>query len=96
MASITLAFFAFSLAVNILATTLIVGRIAFYRYQLSIVLGSSHVSQYTGIIAMIVESEILYTAFLVLFIVPFTLNSPVMNIPAQAMAPIQVSSYHTH
>lgn len=53
-------------------------------------LGPSHAIQYTGIIAMVVESELLYTAFLILYIVPFSINSPLVNAFIQAPALVQV------
>ena len=86
----TLGFWCFSLALNVLATVLIVGRLLFFRYRLKRVLGGQHVSQYTGVIAMVVESELLYTAFLITFIVPFVRNNSLANAFAQAPSLVQV------
>lgn len=90
-ADFTLGFWSSSLAVNALATILIVSRLIFHRWRLASLLGSSHAKQYTGIIAMIVESELLYTAFLIMYIVPFALNHPLVSAFIQAPALVQVS-----
>ena len=87
---LTLGFWCFSLALNVLATLLIVGRLLYYRYQLASVMGRSHVSQYTGVIAMVVESELLYTAFLIMYIAPFVLNNSFVNAIVQAPSLFQV------
>ena len=98
--NITLAFWCFSLALNVLATALIVGRLVYYRFKLQGVLGSQHAVQYTSIIAMIVESELLYTAYLIIYIVPFILNNPVVNAITQAPSVVQVrvtsASHHVY
>ena len=88
--NITLAFWCFSLALNVLATALIVGRLVYYRFKLQGVLGSQHAVQYTSIIAMIVESELLYTCYLILYIVPFILNNTLVNAFIQGPSVIQV------
>ncbi|PSS37777.1 hypothetical protein PHLCEN_2v378 [Hermanssonia centrifuga] len=88
----TLGFWCFSLALNVLATFLIVSRLLLYRFRLARVLGSGHGAQYTSVVAMVVESELLYTAFLILFIVPFVLNHPLENVFIQCIALIQAIS----
>ena len=86
----TLGFWCFSLALNVLATVLIVGRLLFFRYRLKRVLGGQHVSQYTGVIAMVVESELLYTAFLIPYIALLHLDSPALVIFEQPIGFVQV------
>ena len=88
--NLTLGFWCYSLALNVIATALIVGRLAYFRYQFQRVLGSQHASQYTGIMAMIIESELLYTMYLVLYIVPFVLNNPLVNVFVQGPSAVQV------
>ena len=88
--NLTLGFWCYSLALNVLATFLIVGRLLYYRFQLKSVLGSQHVSQYTGVMAMVVESELLYTFYLILYIVPFILNNTLVNAFIQGPSVIQV------
>lgn len=92
VANFTLGFWCFSLALNVLATLAIVGRLFIYRRRLRNVLGSDHASQYTGVIAMVVESELLYTIFMILYIVPFVLNNSLVNVFVQGPALVQVST----
>lgn len=94
--NLVLGFWCFSLALNVLATILICGRLLYYRWQLKNALGSEHISQYTGIIAMVVESELLYTAYLIVFIVPFVRGDMVAEVFLQNPSLIQVSAFHTH
>ncbi|PSR72607.1 hypothetical protein PHLCEN_2v11531 [Hermanssonia centrifuga] len=88
----TLGFWCFSLALNIIATFLIVGRLLFYRRRLAHIVGKGHGEQFTGLIAMVVESELMYTAFLILFIVPFILNHPLENVFIQGIALVQATA----
>lgn len=62
----------------------------YYRFKLKRVLGSQHAGQYTSIIAMVVESELLYTAYLIVYIVPFIMNNSLANAFAQGPSAIQV------
>ena len=87
---LTLAFCSASLTLNVLATLLIVGRLGYFRYRLAKALGPSHVVQYTGIMAIIVEAELLYTAYLAIYIAVFVLNNPVVIIFVQLPSLIQV------
>ncbi|KAJ3886064.1 hypothetical protein GG344DRAFT_82074 [Lentinula edodes] len=80
-----------SLALNLMLTIMIVGRLVVYRYRLKTNFGLS-VSQrdYTSVMAMLVESAGLYAAFSLFFIVPFALGSSVENIAFQALSQVQV------
>ncbi|KAJ3552793.1 hypothetical protein NM688_g3966 [Phlebia brevispora] len=89
VANFTLGFWCFSLTLNVLATIVIVGRLFIYRRRLANVLGSGYITQYTGVMAMVVESELLYTAFMILYIVPFVLNNPIENVFVQPPSLIQ-------
>lgn len=86
----TLGFWCYSLALNVIATALIVARLASFRCRHKHLLGSQHARQYTGIMAMVVESELLYTAYLIVYIVPFALDNTVVNAFVQGPAVIQV------
>ena len=92
----TLAFWCFSLALNIVATIVIVARLFVYRRRLSTVLGKGYVSQYTGIMSMVVESELLYTAFMILYIVPFVRGNSLTNVFVQGPALVQVRHIPIH
>ena len=86
----------FSLGLNVLATLLICARLAYYRYMLRHSFGrdSEAAAPYTSIIAMIIESEALYTAYLIMFIVPLVRDNVLVYAFIQSPAAIQVGSYH--
>ncbi|KAJ3552264.1 hypothetical protein NM688_g4239 [Phlebia brevispora] len=89
---LTLGFFCYSLVLNVLATAIIVGRLFVYRRRFARVWGSEHVTQYTGIMAMMVESELLYTAFLILFIVPYIMHNLLESAFLQSLALVQATA----
>ena len=89
--NLTLAFWCFSLALNVLATVIIVGRLLVYRRRLACV-KRGRSSAYLGVVAMVVESELLYTGYLILYIVPFVLGHPLANIFVQTIGSVQVCS----
>ena len=80
-----------SLSLNISMTIAICARLLFYRRRITRVLGPNHGTQYTSVAAMIVESSFLYSAFALLFLIPFALNNPIQNAFIQLMGEIQVS-----
>ena len=80
-----------SLSLNISMTVAICARLLFYRRRITKVLGPNHGTQYTSVAAMIVESSFLYSAFALLFLIPFALNNPIQNAFIQLMGEIQVS-----
>ena len=88
--SLFILFWALSLIINILVTVLVVSRLLFYRRRLVKLLGASYGSQYTGIIALLVESEVLYTTFLLTYIAFFVLNTPVVTLFLQVLPPVSV------
>lgn len=81
-----------TLALNIIVTLLIVGRILFHRRRVNLLLGAEHVAHYTNIVAILVESASLYSAFSILFLVPFALNNPLSQVFLQTMGQVQVCS----
>ena len=87
----TAPYFWMSLSLNISMTFAICARLLFYRRRVSSVLGPNHGTQYTSVAAMIVESASLYSAFALLFLIPFALNNPIQNTFIQLMGEIQVS-----
>ena len=80
-----------SLSLNISMTIAICARLLFYRRRITRVLGKNHGTQYTSVAAMIIESSFLYSAFSLLFLIPFALNNPIQNAFIQLMGEIQVS-----
>jgi hypothetical protein len=84
-------YFWMSLSLNITMTVAICARLLFYRRRISSVFGPNHGTQYTSVAAMVVESAALYSAFALLFLIPFALNDPLQNAFIQLMGEIQVS-----
>ncbi|KZV68536.1 hypothetical protein PENSPDRAFT_609927 [Peniophora sp. CONT] len=88
----TIPFLSLSLAINILVTLFIVSRLLFHRHRIASALGNRYGTQYTSIAAMIVESAAIYSAFSLLFLVPFGLNSPISEIFLQSLGQVQISA----
>ena len=88
----TAPYFWMSLSLNISMTIAICARLLFYRHRITRVLGPNHGTQYTSVAAMIVESSFIYSAFALLFLIPFALNNPIQNAFIQLMGEIQVTS----
>jgi len=88
----TIPYYALSLSLNIFVTLLIVLRLVVYRWRIVKAMGPGHGSQYTSLAAMIVESAFLYSAFALLFLVPFALNSPITPIFMQGISLVQAVS----
>ncbi|KIK65899.1 hypothetical protein GYMLUDRAFT_951611 [Collybiopsis luxurians FD-317 M1] len=85
----TIPYYALSLALNILVTLLIVFRLLLHRHRITRAMGSSHGSQYTSLVAIVVESAAIYSSFALAFLIPFGLNSPVAQLFLQALSLIQ-------
>ena len=83
-------FWSFSLAVNVFATLAIVGRILLYRYRFISVMGKEYASNHTGVIALVVESELLYSIFLIMFIVPYGLQNLLTAVFIPSLSLVQV------
>lgn len=79
-----------SLALNILVTILIVGRLLLCRYRIGKVMGTKHGAHYASLAAMIVESAAMYSAFSLLFLIPFAMGSSLSQLFLQALSPVQV------
>ena len=73
-----------------LATSLICGRLIFVRYQLRTAFGGECATAYTSIVAMIIESEALYSIYLIIFIVPLILKTTLISVFSQGVATVQV------
>ncbi|KZT68638.1 hypothetical protein DAEQUDRAFT_711677 [Daedalea quercina L-15889] len=93
-ANFTLASACMSLAINIVVTVLIAGRLLLFRRRIKNVLGSKHVTQYANIAAVLIESASMYTCFLLVFVVTLSVNNPVVNVFTQCVGQVQtVSSF---
>ncbi|KAJ7747327.1 hypothetical protein B0H16DRAFT_1320684 [Mycena metata] len=89
----TTPYFAMSLALNILITLMIAGRLMMYRWRINraMPVGSNHGSQYTSLAAIIVESAAIYSLFSLLFLVPFVIGNSLSQLFLQALSPVQVT-----
>ncbi|KAL0954452.1 hypothetical protein HGRIS_003428 [Hohenbuehelia grisea] len=75
----TTPYFWIGFSLNILATAAIVGRLLMHRRNISHAMGGNYGLQYVSLAAIIVESALLYSAFLLMFLVPYTMDHPVQN-----------------
>ncbi|KAJ3533455.1 hypothetical protein NM688_g7279 [Phlebia brevispora] len=91
--SLVLGLFCYSLVLNVFATTVIAGRILVYdRRRLARMFGDEHIiAQYTGPMTILVESELLYTAYIIMFIVPYILHNLFYGAILQTLALVQAS-----
>ncbi|KAF8803136.1 hypothetical protein BYT27DRAFT_7260457 [Phlegmacium glaucopus] len=63
-------YFWMSLSLNISMTLAICARLFLFRWRITRVLGPNHGTEYTSVAAIIVESSFLYSAFILLFLIP--------------------------
>ncbi|KAI0808156.1 hypothetical protein C8Q74DRAFT_116253 [Fomes fomentarius] len=88
------AYYAISLGVNIVLTTLIVARLLMYRRTHLAHLPAEHAQQYLSLATLIVESAALYSVFAVAFLISYALNKPINQIwLGFAQAAQQVATY---
>ncbi|KAG7088751.1 hypothetical protein E1B28_012719 [Marasmius oreades] len=85
----TIPYYTMSLALNIIVTILIVLRLLIYRHRITKAMGPMHGSQYTSLVAMVVESAAIYSTFALCFLVPFAVKSPLAQLFLQGLAQIQ-------
>ncbi|KAJ2921460.1 hypothetical protein H1R20_g15635, partial [Candolleomyces eurysporus] len=83
-----------SLAVglNVLLTLMIIIRLSLLRRKIARTLGTARMSQYTSIIAMLVESASIFVFAVLLYIIPLGLRSVVAVVPMIVMNMVQVIS----
>lgn len=81
-----------SLAINVVVTLLIAGRLLLFRRRVIRILGAGHVSHYANFSAILIESAAMYTIYLLLFVVTLAINNPVFCVFAQSVGQVQVIS----
>ena len=86
----TIPYYATSISLNLLVTTMIVGRLLYFRARLNRVGAGNYGSQYTSLVAILVESAALYSSYVLLFLVPFALG---MKLP-QSCRSCFLNPYH--
>lgn len=83
-------YWSFSAAMNICASFIISVRLLMQRRAIIQALGSSQGTFYLSYMSMTLESAMLYTAFVIIALVVFTLNSPLENVFFPVLGTIQV------
>jgi hypothetical protein len=87
----TIPILALSLALNTIITIAIALRLLTFRYCISKAFGSKCGTQYTSVVAMIVEFAAIYSTFSVGFLTLFALNNPISETFIEALPLVQVS-----
>ncbi|KAF9045122.1 hypothetical protein BJ165DRAFT_1541013 [Panaeolus papilionaceus] len=85
----TLIYSIISLGLNIVLTMMIVVRLFIHRRRVIKAIGSRHGAQYTGIISILVESAFILDIIVLLFIIPFALDSPLANTFLSTLVQVQ-------
>ncbi|RDB26405.1 hypothetical protein Hypma_006562 [Hypsizygus marmoreus] len=84
-ARFTIAYWSLTLSLNVILTTLIVGRLWFMRRQMHSLFGKEYTRTYTSIMAMLIESASIVTVFDFIFVVSYARNSNVQNVVLPAL-----------
>ena len=74
------AYVATTLSVNLLVTSLIITRLLLYRKAVLKALPADHTKQYISVATIIVESILLYSFFVVAFIITYALDNPMNRV----------------
>ncbi|TFK35718.1 hypothetical protein BDQ12DRAFT_668345 [Crucibulum laeve] len=80
---------AITISINLVITSMIAIRIYLHRRRISKSLGSGHASEYTSVIAMLIESAALVVVFDFFFLVAFSLGWVYGNIAFQTWIQVQ-------
>ncbi|TBU26636.1 hypothetical protein BD311DRAFT_789690 [Dichomitus squalens] len=75
-----IAYFSLSLGVNIILTTLIVGRLLMFRRMHMESLPPEHVKRYLSVATLVIESAALYSLFAIAFLISYALEKPVNQV----------------
>lgn len=73
-------YWSLSIALNIILTMMIVGRILWVKRSIRQALGDQHTRTYTSIAAMLIESAAMYSATALVYIICYALNSPAQEL----------------
>lgn len=88
----SLAYGASTLSLNVIVTIFIAARLLKCRWRFGKVLGVEHVSHYSNLAAIAVESALLYSLFLITCIVSVIVNSPLAQLSFQSICQVQAVS----
>lgn len=73
--SLSTAYLACTMTINISMTALIVWRILYFAHTMGRLLPSSSTHQYFGVVTIVIESALLYTVFGLMYLISFAIGS---------------------
>ena len=85
-------YWAISIGLNVLVTSMIVARLFMIRRRTSAVLSANHTKTYTSVAAMLVESAALYSITALIFIITYARNSNIQNLVLPVLGQVQAIS----
>jgi hypothetical protein len=85
-----LSYSSLTLALNVLATSMIVARLLAYRYQLTKAMGRGQGAHYMSYAALVVESAVLVTVFNILLVITMSNKLEIQALVFQGYIQIQV------
>ena len=85
-----ISYWSISVSINIIVTTLIVGRLLYFRSRTLHVVNKEQAQTYTGIVAMLVESAALYSVTGLIFIISYALDNMIQHVMMHVLAHVQV------
>ncbi len=80
-----------SFSLNVIVTSLIIGRLFYARMEVRKNLGARYATVYSRVVALIIESTAPYTVISVIFVVLFSLDHPAFMLFVVLYPQIQVS-----
>lgn len=94
MPPISLAVWIVMMAVNIVFTGQIAGRILFHRRKLVDALGPEHASMYTGMVAIVIESALPFTVISIVLLGLFGDNNTAQNLFISLLLQLEVCVFY--
>lgn len=94
--NLAIPYWSISIALNVILTLCIAGRLFYVRLQLRHIMGAAPMTLYVSVSAMLIESASLYSINGIIFIVSYGINSPVQNLAlpllgqTQSIAPLLI------
>lgn len=86
----SLPYFSISIALNILLTLLLVGRLFYMSERAKRAIGREHAATYSSIASMLIESAVPYAVTGLIFIITYARNSNVQNLVLPVLSQIMV------
>ena len=89
--NLAIPYWSISIALNVILTLCIAGRLFYVRLQLRHIMGAAPMTLYVSVSAMLIESASLYSINGIIFIVSYGINSPVQNLALPLLGQTQAS-----